>query len=357
MIALVTYAVTSGKLPTTNKAYADELKVVSLYADDQKRVFTTDAETVGDLLERTKIQLAADDLVEPSMDTPIPAGAFNVNIYRARPVLIEDGRNQQVVNTPYSSPKLIAKDADIKTYPEDDFNNQFVTNFVGDAMVGEKVIIKRAKPVTLVADGVTKQIRTQAETVGEMLTEKKIPMGERDTTSMALEAPIVAGDSITITRVAEVVVTKHEQLANKTRTVRDGSMYQGESKVVEAGKAGGRDVTYKINYHDGVEVARQTLKIDNLVEPVTRVVHVGTKIRDDVWYRLRMCESTNTYTRNSGNGYYGAYQFLPSTWRSLGYSGMPHQASPATQDEAAKRLQARDGWGPWPTCARRLGLL
>ncbi|TSC92091.1 MAG: hypothetical protein CEN92_134 [Candidatus Berkelbacteria bacterium Licking1014_96] len=29
----------------------------------------------------------------------------------------------------------------------------------------------------------------------------------------------------------------------------------------------------------------------------------------DAWYRLRMCESGNTYPRNSGNGYYGAYQF------------------------------------------------
>ena len=29
----------------------------------------------------------------------------------------------------------------------------------------------------------------------------------------------------------------------------------------------------------------------------------------------------------------------------------------ATQLQAAKRLQARSGWGQWPSCARRLGLL
>lgn len=78
--------------------------------------------------------------------------------------------------------------------------------------------------------------------------------------------------------------------------------------------------------------------------------------RTDVWGRLRQCESGGNYARNTGNGYYGAYQFKPSTWRSLGYRGLPHRAAPAVQDRAARRLQARDGWGQWPACARRIGL-
>jgi len=76
----------------------------------------------------------------------------------------------------------------------------------------------------------------------------------------------------------------------------------------------------------------------------------------DAFARLRQCESGGNYAANTGNGYYGAYQFSLSTWRSLGYAGYPHTASPATQDEAARRLQARSGWGQWPSCARRLGL-
>lgn len=72
--------------------------------------------------------------------------------------------------------------------------------------------------------------------------------------------------------------------------------------------------------------------------------------------RLRQCESGGNYAANTGNGYYGAYQFSASTWRSLGYAGLPHQATAATQDQAAIRLQARSGWGQWPSCARRLGL-
>lgn len=72
--------------------------------------------------------------------------------------------------------------------------------------------------------------------------------------------------------------------------------------------------------------------------------------------RLAQCESGQRWSINTGNGYYGGLQFSAGTWRSIGYSGYPHQASKATQIEAGQRLQARSGWGQWPSCARKLGL-
>lgn len=72
--------------------------------------------------------------------------------------------------------------------------------------------------------------------------------------------------------------------------------------------------------------------------------------------RLRQCESGDDYQANTGNGYYGAYQFALSTWQGLGYSGLPSAAPPAEQDQAAEALQARSGWGQWPVCAAMLGL-
>lgn len=79
-------------------------------------------------------------------------------------------------------------------------------------------------------------------------------------------------------------------------------------------------------------------------------------IPESVWAALRKCESNGNYAINTGNGYYGAYQFAAGTWRKLGYTGLPHDASPAVQDEAARKLQAQQGWGPWPACTRKLGL-
>jgi hypothetical protein len=92
---------------------------------------------------------------------------------------------------------------------------------------------------------------------------------------------------------------------------------------------------------------------------IRRVSRSGMRPRTlpagDLWARLRACESGGRYDINSGNGFYGAYQFHPRTWRGLGFPGLPHQAPPEMQDEAARKLQARSGWGQWPVCSRRIG--
>ena len=72
--------------------------------------------------------------------------------------------------------------------------------------------------------------------------------------------------------------------------------------------------------------------------------------------RLRQCESGGNYRINTGNGFYGAYQFDRGTWNGLGYPGTANQAPPATQDAAARKLQSQRGWQPWPACSRMLGL-
>jgi hypothetical protein len=75
-----------------------------------------------------------------------------------------------------------------------------------------------------------------------------------------------------------------------------------------------------------------------------------------IWYELRVCESGDNYAADTGNGYFGAYQFSLSTWYGLGFTGLPSQAPPAVQDRAAQELQATSGWAQWPECAAELGL-
>jgi Transglycosylase-like domain len=71
---------------------------------------------------------------------------------------------------------------------------------------------------------------------------------------------------------------------------------------------------------------------------------------------LRMCESSDDYAADTGNGYYGAYQFALSTWEGLGFSGLPSAAPPSVQNRAAYDLWRQDGWAPWPACSAMLGL-
>lgn len=74
--------------------------------------------------------------------------------------------------------------------------------------------------------------------------------------------------------------------------------------------------------------------------------------------RLAMCESRINPTTNTGNGYYGAYQFSLRTWRSMpGRAGTwPHHFTYEEQRESARALVLRAGWrSQFPGCSRRLG--
>jgi hypothetical protein len=72
------------------------------------------------------------------------------------------------------------------------------------------------------------------------------------------------------------------------------------------------------------------------------------------WERLRFCESGGVYTTNTGNGFYGAYQFDLQTWQSMGGRGQPSAASYWEQDIRAKALFWARGDQPWPLCGRFL---
>ena len=73
------------------------------------------------------------------------------------------------------------------------------------------------------------------------------------------------------------------------------------------------------------------------------------------WAALAECESGGNPRAVSPNGTYrGLYQFDLSTWRSVGGSGDPIDASSAEQTRRAQLLFAERGRSPWPVCGKRL---
>ncbi len=68
-------------------------------------------------------------------------------------------------------------------------------------------------------------------------------------------------------------------------------------------------------------------------------------------YGVLMCESAGNATVNSGNGYYGLWQFDLGTWQSVGGAGLPSNASVEEQMNRARMLYDARGWQPWG-CAR-----
>lgn len=79
---------------------------------------------------------------------------------------------------------------------------------------------------------------------------------------------------------------------------------------------------------------------------------------------IRWHESGDNYSANTGNGYYGAWQFLPSTWNeamtTLGFpayaNGRADLAPPWLQNQAAVWLHSTDGWNPWPQTSVMCGV-
>ena len=181
-----------------------------------------------------------------------------------------------------------------------------------------------------------------------------------------------------------------------------GDLSEGETKVATAGVDGVVRTTYEVTTVGGKEVSRTPVAQVVVTQKVDEVVLVGTgaakkqeskpdqsqgqaqsqeqgqaqapsqsaggsasggstgttggEVGDDVWAKLARCESGGDPKTNTGNGFYGMYQFTLETWQALGGTGYPYEADAATQTAMAKKLQAQAGWGQWPGCADKLGL-
>ncbi|HEY3556211.1 MAG TPA: transglycosylase family protein [Kribbella sp.] len=72
------------------------------------------------------------------------------------------------------------------------------------------------------------------------------------------------------------------------------------------------------------------------------------------WAKVANCESSGNPRAVNGAGYYGLFQFDLRTWRSVGGSGNPANASAGEQLMRAKKLYAQRGASPWPVCGKYL---
>jgi LysM repeat protein len=100
-------------------------------------------------------------------------------------------------------------------------------------------------------------------------------------------------------------------------------------------------------------VATQAAPVVRSAAPRVAAAPVAT---GSVWDQLAACEAGGNWAINTGNGYYGGLQFTASSWRAVGGSGLPSDASREEQIQRGEMLLARQGWGAWPACAAKLGL-
>ncbi|MDQ5943247.1 MAG: resuscitation-promoting factor RpfB, partial [Patescibacteria group bacterium] len=138
---------------TQNTAIADGQNLVSVYYDGQNKTVATSATTVGEALDKMGVQLQEGDVVEPSLDSGISRGVTNINVYRSFSYLVVDGEEKIATTSGYRSPKKVIEHAGIELYPEDIVSSDRVDEFIQDRSVGQRLIIQRATPVTVVLAG------------------------------------------------------------------------------------------------------------------------------------------------------------------------------------------------------------
>ena len=359
----------AGGLFFVNQALADATKpaakagekLVTIYDRGAEKTIVTKARTIREALKLAKFSIdERQDVVEPSLDSEMVAEKYNINIFRARPITIVDGNKRLKVTTAEQTPALIAKAAGIEVFEED---KTTLSNSDNMAVDGANMVMKidRASMVNFVLYGKESVIRTHAKTVGELLKEKNIDPKKDDTLSVDRSAKIIPGMKIELWRNGKQTITTEEDVKFEVEKVQDANRDSGYREVKQAGENGKKNVTYEIEMKNGVEVSRKEIASVVTKEPKKQIEIVGTKSStsfsgsfSEALARLRSCEGS--YTSNTGNGYYGAYQFDKRTWGNYGGYELASDAPAAVQDEKAWQTYKARGWQPWPTCKVKMGL-
>lgn len=334
--------------------------LITVHDNGKQRGILTRAATLREALQQYNIRIDENDRVEPGLDEPLTASSYDVNIYRARPITIVDGAVQAKVLSPYRTPSQIAKSAGITIHDEDETILEGPSD-IARFGTGVRLVVNRATPFTLILYGKKTTAYSQKETVGEMLADKGIHVGEKDTLSVKTTAALKKGMTVSIWRNGKQTVTVDEKIPFPVEKIEDADKPVGFREVKTAGVNGKKMVTYEIIMRNGKEVARKEIQSVVAKKAEAQVEIVGTKMENsfngsfaEALARLRSCEGS--YTSNTGNGYYGAYQFDIGTWG--GYKGYANAslAPPAVQDEKAWETYQRRGWSPWPSCSASQGL-
>ncbi len=181
-----------------------------------------------------------------------------------------------------------------------------------EAAVKENMVIDvvRAFPVTVIADGQTREIISIPVKVKNVLQQAGIEVGPSDLVSANLDDLTYKGQVIKITRVAEETKEIMTSVPYSREYVSDNNLEMGLTRTVSRGRPGQMRQVVKVTYHDGQEVKREVLSSEIIKPPVNEVVARGTitsvsrgSLRLD-FHRALMVEATAyTYTgRNTATG-------------------------------------------------------
>jgi uncharacterized protein YabE (DUF348 family) len=346
----------------TTVGYAALSKDVTLTLDGKTRQVSAIGDTVADVLASEGIEVSDKDLVAPSVDETVTDGSA-IAVQFGRPLeLSVDGDSQTYwVN---STDVASALGEIGRRFDGADLSASRGSS-IGRSGLTLEVVTPKVVHLKLGAKDLRKRTLT-ALTVADVLESMGFEVDRHDKVTPSLTTEIADGDRVVVKDIRLATKRVAREVVDAPVIEReDDSMFEGEEEVVQSGKDGVRNVTYRLRFVNGELVARKVVEADVRVKAVPTIVKVGTKEEptsnfaggSTVWDSLAQCESGGNWAINTGNGYYGGLQFSLSTWRAYGGPGYPHQQSRETQIAIAEKLRAATGgYGSWPGCAAKLGL-
>jgi uncharacterized protein YabE (DUF348 family) len=325
---------------------ASDSHVVYLFDNGGKQqTLDTKAKTVGELVNKLPLHLIPQDVVEPSLDTQIVEDNFRVNIYRARPVtVIDDSGSKTVTVTAKKSARVVAEEAGLKIYPEDE--TSFAQGTLRENIIGEKVVIEHATPVFFNLYGTPLTLRSHAKTVAQLLKEKNVRLSNGDQVQPALNTAITPNIQVFVARQGVQIQTVEEIVPAPTQIVSDQNLSLGAQATRQAGSVGKRAVTYQVQMTNGRTAVRTIIQSVVIQEPVPIIIARGT--------RVLVTGDKSDWMAAAGisSGDYGYVNYVishesgwnPASLNSSGCAGLG-QACPGS-----KLATACPGWQNNPVC-------
>ena len=146
-----------------------------------------------------------------------------------------------------------------------------IRSFYSDSGTGQR-------DVRITCDGMQYLSKVPADaSVADALRLVNIQAGAQDIVSPALSMAIPADGEIRVTRVTTEDVTAEQIIPFPSRTVRNESLPNGETRIIQHGKNGVRLITTRFTYEDGIQRGKSVVSAVTESEPVPEILMRGAK--------------------------------------------------------------------------------
>ncbi len=155
--------------------------------------------------------------------------------------------------------------------------------------------VVRAKPVTLYVDGKKMYLETTKQTVGELLKDRNVKIGEKDVILPSPNSKIYPGEEITVKTYKTVTKIVKIPIPYKTFYEENTKLQSGKEIKFRNGEDGVLEKKFLVTYIDG-EKSSQELVSEKVVSPAIASVYMVGKASFNGYYVKKIFAVATAYS-------------------------------------------------------------